>query len=123
MSDDYRIEPAFKLQGSYRDMNKLMSGIVPILNDNEVLQLVLDHYQNESQMLTSDAEANLLKLYELMHILDAEQQQRWDAIKALFVKNNRFKGLGDADKMNQIIAQMSMFVDGLEGIQKAIGKN
>ncbi|MDV7397417.1 hypothetical protein RZS08_38805, partial [Arthrospira platensis SPKY1] len=84
-------------------MNKLMSGIVPILNDKEVLQLVLDHYQNESQMLTSDAEANILKLYELMHILDSEKQQRWDAIKELFMKNNRFKGLGDADKMNQII--------------------
>lgn len=123
MADEYRTEPPFKLQGSYRDMNKLMSGVVPILNDEEVLQLVLDHYQNESQMLTSDAEANLLKLYELIQIQNEEQKQRWQDIKALFLKNNRFKGLGDADKMSQIIAQMSMFVDGLEGIQKAINKN
>lgn len=122
MSDDYRTEPAFKLQGSYRDMNKLMSGVVPILNDEEVLQLVLDHYQNESQMLTSDAEGNLLKLFEMINVLNETQATRWKTIKETFQKNNRFKGLGDADKMTQIIAQMSLFVDGLEGIQKALKK-
>jgi hypothetical protein len=122
MSDDYRTEPAFKLQGSYRDMNKLMSGVVPILNDDEVMQLVLDHYQNESQMLTSDAEANLLKLFELIGVLNDTQKERWQSIKETFLKNNKFKGLGDADKMTQIIAQMSLFVDGLEGIKKVLDK-
>lgn len=122
MSDDYRVEPAFKLQGSYRDMNKLMSSVVPILNQEEVMQLVIDHYQNESQMLTSDAEGNLLKLYEMIGLLNETQTARWNMIKETFLKNNKFKGLGDADKMTQIIAQMSLFVDGLEGIQKALKK-
>src|SRR5690606_3404363 len=35
MEDEYRTEPAFKLQGSYRDMNKLVSKIVPVMNRSE----------------------------------------------------------------------------------------
>jgi len=122
MSDDYREEPPFKLQGSYRDMNKLISQVVPILNDKEVLQLVLDHYQNESQTLTSDAESNLLKLYEMMNLLDETRTNRWVSIKETFVKNNRIRGLGDSDRMAQVIGQMSLFVEGLEGIKKALSK-
>jgi hypothetical protein len=53
MSDDYRNEPPFKLQGSYRNMNKLIAQIQPILKTEEVTQLVLNHYQNESQTLTT----------------------------------------------------------------------
>ncbi|WP_194778460.1 DNA repair ATPase [Pararhodonellum marinum] len=120
MSDDYRTEPPFKLQGSYRDMNKLMGMLVPILNDEEVIQLVLDHYQNESQTLTSDAESNLLKLAEMMGRLDPSMQKRWEAIKEAFVRNNRIRGLGDQDRMSQVIGQMSLFVEGLEGIKKAL---
>ncbi|WKV12019.1 DNA repair ATPase [Marivirga harenae] len=122
MSDDYRVEPPFKLQGSYRDMNKLMSQVVPILEDKEVTQLLLDHYQNESQTLTSDAEANLLKLAELMDNLDEDKVKRWNTIKETFVKNNKIRGLGDSDRMSQIIGQMTLFVEGLENIEKALIK-
>ncbi|PTB93761.1 AAA family ATPase, partial [Marivirga lumbricoides] len=122
MSDDYRTEPPFKLQGSYRDMNKLMSQVVPIMKEKEVLQLLLDHYQNESQTLTSDAEANLLKLAELMDNLDEEKARRWSTIKETFTKNNKIKGLGDSDRMSQIIGQMTLFVEGLENIEKALSK-
>lgn len=117
MSDDYRTEPPFKLQGSYRDMNKLMSQVAPILNEEEVDQLLLDHYQNESQTLTSDAESNLLKLYEMMEKLDPESGKRWKDMKETFVRNNRLRGLGNSDRMAQIINQMSLFVEGLEGIK------
>lgn len=120
MSDDYRIEPPFKLQGSYRDMNKLMGQVAPILNEKEVIQLLLDHYQNESQTLTSDAESNLLKLSEMMDLLDEEKQARWEAIKAAFVRNSRVRGLGDSDRMAQVIGQMSLFVEGLEGIKEVL---
>lgn len=122
MADDYRVEPPFKLQGSYRDMNKLISQAVPILNDKEAIQLVLDHYQNESQTLTSDAESNLLKLFEMMNLLDENRSKRWITIKETFVKNNRIRGLGDSDRMAQLIGQMSLFVDGLEGIKKVLNK-
>ena len=59
MDNAYRVEPAFKLQGSYRDMNKMMSRIVPLMNDREIEELILTHYENESQTLTSDTEASL----------------------------------------------------------------
>ena len=99
-----------------------MSQVVPILEDKEVYQLLIDHYQNESQTLTSDAEANLLKLGELMDDLDEDKAKRWNTIKETFVKNNKIKGLGDSDRMSQIIGQMTLFVEGLENIEKALIK-
>jgi hypothetical protein len=36
------------------------------------------------------------------------------------VRNNRVRGLGDTDRMAQVIGQMSMFVEGLEGIKQAL---
>jgi len=62
----------------------------------------------------------LLKLSEMMDLLDAEKQARWEAIKTAFVRNNRVRGLGDTDRMAQVIGQMSMFVEGLEGIKQAL---
>lgn len=122
MSDDYRNEPPFKLQGSYRNMNKLIAQIQPILKDNEVTQIVLNHYQNESQTLTNGAEANMLKLKELIGILSEEETERWNEIKKTFVKNKTLKGLGENDRMSQIVALLSQFGDGLEGIKEALKK-
>ena len=70
MEDQYRIEPAFKLQGSYRDMNKLVSKVVPIMDEKELQRLLLSHYESESQTLTSSAEANLLKFKALVNALN-----------------------------------------------------
>lgn len=120
MSDDYRNEPAFKLQGSYRNMNKLIAQIQPILKEDEVIQIVLNHYQNESQTLTTGAEANMLKLKELTGLLSEEETERWNEIKKTFVKNKTLKGLGENDRMSQIVALLSQFGEGLEGIKEAL---
>ena len=122
MSDDYRNEPPFKLQGSYRNMNKLIAQIQPILKKNEVIQIVLDHYQNESQTLTTGAEANMLKLKELINTISEEENERWNEIKKTFVKNKTLKGLGENDRMSQIVALLAQFGDGLEGIKEALRK-
>ena len=63
--DTLRTEPAFKLQGSYRNMAKLSEKLAPAMNTEEVNALISDHYRGESQTLTSGARANLLKLEEL----------------------------------------------------------
>ena len=63
--DRFRTEPPFKLQGSYRNMNKMSEKIVAVMNDDELDRLVDDHYRGESQTLTTGAEHNLLKLAEL----------------------------------------------------------
>lgn len=120
MSDDYRNEPSFKLQGSYRNMNKLIAQIQPILKKDEVIQIVLNHYQNESQTLTTGAEANMLKIKELFGILSEEETERWNEIKKTFVKNKTLKGLGENDRMSQIVALLAQFGDGLEGIKEAL---
>lgn len=120
MEDQYRTEPAFKLQGSYRDMNKLVSKVVPIMNDQELQTLLLSHYESESQTLTSAAEANLLKYKLLTNTITDEEHQRWEEIVTTFQKNNRLKGLGSKSEMAVLVSQLEMFTDNLSGIQDAI---
>lgn len=103
-------------------MNKLIAQIQPILKTDEVTQIILNHYQNESQTLTTGAEANMLKLKELMGTISEQETERWDEIKKTFVKNKTIKGLGEADRMSQIVALLAQFGDGLEGIKEALKK-
>ncbi len=123
MSDEYRTEPAFKLQGSYRDMNKLAAKIEPILNEQELKTLVLDHYESEAQTLTADAEANLLKLKEMLGWITEDEKSRWADIKKTFNKNKVFRGMDGQDPMSQVIAQMSAFTEGVEGIRDALKRD
>ena len=122
MEDAYRTEPSFKLQGSYRDMNKLVAKVVPIMNDTELTTLLLSHYESESQTLTSAAEANLLKYKELANNLTDDEQQRWDSIKTTFVKNNKLKGFGNQNEMAQVLSQLMQFSDNLEGIKEVLAR-
>ncbi|HDZ06029.1 hypothetical protein LCGC14_0130040 [marine sediment metagenome] len=122
MQDEYRVEPTFKLQGSYRDMNKLVSQIVPIMNDNELNTLLRSHYENEAQTLTGSAEANLLKYNELIGNLSTEEVERWNSIKEQFVKNNKIKSFGNANEMAQVLSQMMEFSENLAGIKSVLEK-
>ncbi len=119
MEDAYRTEPSFKLQGSYRDMNKLVAKVVPIMDDKELDTLLLSHYESESQTLTSAAEANLLKYRDLINKLTDEEQQRWTDIKAIFQKNNKLKGLG-GNQMSQVLSQMMEFTEVLDEIRDVL---
>lgn len=122
MKDAYRIEPAFKLQGSYRNMNKMVGKVVPLMNPEEVNTLILSHYEGESQTLTSDAEANLLKLKEIAGFLTPDEAVRWQHIREIFVKNNKFGLLSETDTSGQMLIQLSSFNEHLEAIAKAISK-
>lgn len=75
-----RREPPFRLQGSYRNMNKLAEKVIPIMNDEELETLLLSHYEGELQTLTSGAEANRLKLHQLMGIMTEKEKARWTEI-------------------------------------------
>lgn len=120
MRDAYRTEPAFKLQGSYRNMNKMAGKVVPLMNPEEVNTLILSHYEGESQTLTSDAEANLLRLKEIAGFLNEQEARRWQQIKEIFVKNNKFGMLSESDTSGQMLIQLNSFNDHLEAIAKAI---
>ena len=121
MSDEYRTEPAFKLQGSYRDMNKLTEKVAPIMNEAELQTLILSHYESEAQTLTAAAEANLLKFKELTQTLSDEEATRWEDIKKAFAKNNVFRNMNSDDPMAQLLVQMTAFTDGVEGIRDILG--
>lgn len=94
IEDKYRDEPPFKLQGSYRNMNKMVEKIIPVMTDDEVMALILDHYKGESQTLTVGAEDNYLKLKSLIGVMTDEEKERYAAIMSDF---NRHKLMGDSE--------------------------
>jgi hypothetical protein len=118
--DAYRTEPPFKLQGSYRNMNRIAEKVLPLMTPEEVRQIVIDHYRSESQNLTTAAEANLLKFYEMEGLLDETQAARWDQIKKEFNKRKLMGGAGENDPVARVVAQMTQFNDGLEAIKDGI---
>ena len=121
-ADEFRTEPAFKLQGSYRDMNKIAEQLAPIMNDEELQTVIDSHYQNQAQTLTTGAQANLLKLQELMGVLAGEELQRWNDIKRTFKRNLLLGAASDASQIGQVIAQMTTFSEGLNDIRSTLDK-
>lgn len=119
-ADAYRTEPPFKLQGSYRDMNKLAERVLPIMNDSEVEQLILDHYTNQAQTLATGAEFNLLRFRELLGILTVDQAGRLDDIRRTFRRNLVLGQAAGDDAAAQVIAQIATLGEGLHEIRKAM---
>lgn len=113
MDDRYREEPPFKLQGSYRNMNKLAEKIVAIMDEEELQAVIDDHYVGEAQLLTTGAEANLLKLKSLRGQLSDEESERWETIKAEFKIRNALTG-DDADGATKVANQIA-------GLKNSIG--
>ncbi|MEN6428219.1 MAG: AAA family ATPase, partial [Phycisphaerales bacterium] len=118
-ADEYRTEPPFLLQGSYRNMNRIAERVLPVMNDAELWTLIHSTYEQDAQMLTSGAESNLLKFRELTGRLDEEQTQRWDQIKKTFGRNLLLGGDSD-DKIAKIVRQMNAFTAGLDSIKDVL---
>nr|WP_268967894.1 AAA family ATPase [Veronia nyctiphanis] len=103
-ADQYRVEPPFKLQGSYRNMNKLSEKISAVMTDDELNTMLQDHYQGEAQTLAAGTEENLLKLAQLRGNMTAEQQARWQEIKEGY---QRQQMMGDTDdRAGQVVQQL-----------------
>ncbi|MBO2009753.1 DNA repair ATPase [Hymenobacter negativus] len=119
-ANEYRTEPPFKLQGSYRNMAKLAEKVRPVMNDDEVRTLLATHYDNEAQTLTSGTEANLLKLRELLGWLTPEEKARWEAIKSTFVRNLRTSSGG---QLHSVLTQLENISSGLGGIRQVLEKD
>ncbi|RSK29786.1 DNA repair ATPase [Hymenobacter metallilatus] len=116
-ADAYRTEPPFKLQGSYRNMNKLAEKVRPVMNDQEITDLLAAHYESEAQTLTSATEANLLKLRELLGWLTPEQAARWQQIKQTYLDNLHHSGNG---QLLQMLEKLESIAGGLSGIREAL---
>lgn len=119
-AEEYRTEPPFKMQGSYRNMNRMAEKILPIMNDAEVEALINDHYKNEAQTLTTGAESNLLKFQEIRGTLAGEDADRWVEIKKTFKKNLLLQGADGNDPVSRVVAQLATFTAGLDAIQTTI---
>ncbi|MEV4107835.1 DNA repair ATPase [Nonomuraea sp. NPDC049695] len=118
-SDAARTEPPYRLQGSYRNMNKLAEHIVPAMNDAELEAVIDDHYLGEAQTLTTDAEANLLKLAELRGRLTPAQAERWAEIKAAYLKAKALGGADD-DPMARAVGALGLLADRVSEVGTAI---
>ncbi len=119
-NDDYRTEPPFKLQGSYRNMNKMAEKLSAVMNHEEMMQMIEDHYLGEAQLLTTGAEENLLKLAELRGNMSEAQQQRWQTIKEEFQKNKMAGneeatiGLEISDKLGDLVSNLQLVNESLQ---------
>lgn len=119
-AEAYRTEPPFKLQGSYRNMNKLAEKISSVMNAVELQKLIDDHYLGESQLLTGGAEENLLKLAEIRGTLDTARAERWQAIKQGFQRNKALGG-ADSDTGTRVIAQLHDLVASVQALGAQAG--
>ncbi|MEX2186423.1 MAG: DNA repair ATPase [Pirellulales bacterium] len=120
-ADEFRTEPAFKLQGSYRDMNKLAERVVPVMNDAELSAMIDAHYRNQAQTLTTGAEANLLKFKVMFGQSTPEEAERWENIGRTYQRNQMLRGVGSDDKTGLVIAQLTALGEGLTAINKSLG--
>ena len=121
-SEDARTEPPFRLQGSYRNMNRMAEKIVPVMNDAEVEAVIDDHYLGEAQTLTSGAEANLLKLAELRGTMTPEQEERWAQVKAAFRRSRALGGAED-DPVTRAIGAIGLLADRVGEIGSALDRD
>ncbi|WP_371640268.1 DNA repair ATPase [Streptomyces virginiae] len=117
--DASRTEPPFRLQGSYRNMNKIAARLSPVMNDAELTALVDDHYAAEAQTLTTEAEANRLKLAALRGTLTPEQDARWAAVTASYARGQVLGGRDD-DPLTRAVAALGLLADRVAAVEGAI---
>ena len=118
-ADEYRSEPAFKLQGSYRNMNKIAEKILPIMNDEELFQRIIASYENDSQTLTNGAEANMLKWKEIVGCITEEEKARYEEIKSIYNQNKLVKG---DDMLGQAVMALGGIAEKLNSIKEIFNK-
>ena len=117
--DKYRSEPPFKLQGSYRNMNKMSEKVVAVMNPQELELVISDHYTGESQTLTTGSEQNLLKLGEMRGTLTEAQAERWNEIKKGFARNT-LAGGDESDPITKVTNVLATLSQQLGDIPRSI---
>ncbi|MDK9793276.1 DNA repair ATPase [Vibrio sp. D431a] len=95
----HRKEPPFLMQGSYRNMAKMTEKLVPAMNEDDIFNLIIDHYRAESQTLTTGAEENMLRFKEINGFITDEESVRLDEIRASFTSNVVDDDLSHDDKL------------------------
>lgn len=120
-ADEYRVEPPFKLQGSYRNMNKMAEKVVSAMNNKEIETMIMDHYLGEAQTLTRGTEENLLKLKEILGFMSSDDEIRFAEIKKDFMRN-KLSGGSDLDGMSKIANQLILMNEALKENRDLVSK-
>ncbi|OXY97706.1 DNA repair ATPase [Streptomyces diastatochromogenes] len=118
-SEAARTEPPFRLQGSYRDLNRIAQRLSPVMNATELAAVITDHYTAEAQTLTTGAESNLLKLAGLRGTLTPEQSARWTEVKTAHIRARTLGGPGD-DPLTRAVAALGLLADRVAAVESAI---
>jgi hypothetical protein len=119
--DAYRVEPPFKLQGSYRNMVKLTAQLSALMSDAEIDQLLRDHYRGEAQTLGARAEENLLKLAALLGQASADEKARWNTLVDNYktLQRQGGKGADGASKVAHTLAEIAGALEKQSGAQQS----
>lgn len=120
-ADEFRTKPPFKLQGSYRNMAKMSEKVMSVMTEDEIKQLILDHYQGESQTLTTGAEENMLHLKEIIGALTSEDEVRWENMLEQFRKSQAMGGK-DADSLSKVAFTISDIKEQVANLVDVISK-
>ena len=80
-------------------------------SDEELKQIILDHYTDESQLLTTGAEFNLLRFKEMVEWSDEEEQERLAYIRKTFQRNKALGTVEEGDPMSRLMGQINVFND------------
>ena len=88
LDDAMRGEPAFELQGSYRNMTRLAGRILPAMTPAEIDRIVAEHYKAESQTLGASAAWNLAKLEEVLGSPSDEAMSRINELRDRWLQAN-----------------------------------
>jgi hypothetical protein len=115
-AEEYRTEPAFKLQGSYRNMNKIAEKVYSVMNEEELFKVIQGSYENDCQTLTTGAEFNMLKWKELVEHIDDDDLTRLKSIRQIYGKNKLVKG---DDKIGQaviVLSELSEHIGSIKGL-------
>ncbi|MQY35948.1 hypothetical protein SRB17_39440 [Streptomyces sp. RB17] len=118
-SEAARTEPPFRLQGSYRDMNRIAQRLRPVMNDAEREAVVDDHYTAEAQTLSTGAEASLLKLAELRGSLSPAQAARWTEVKTAHARARALGG-HEEDPVGRAVSALGLLADRIAAVESAI---
>lgn len=118
-SEETRGEPPFRLQGSYRTMNRIAQRVRPVMNAAELAAVLDDHFTAEAQTLTTGAEANLLKLAELRGTLTPGQAERWAALKSAHARAQALGGPAE-DPLTRATNALALLADRMAAIEAAI---
>ncbi|MHA4776960.1 DNA repair ATPase [Streptomyces sp. MSC1_001] len=118
-TDATRTEPPFRLQGSYRTLNRITARVSPVTDDAELAAVIDDHYTAEARTLTTEAEANLLKLAELRGTLTPAQAARRREVSAAYTRAQALGG-SDTDPLARAVGALGVLADRLAAVEEAI---